>query len=92
MSKATKKKESAPKAKAAPKKDKDSRESFIAKAPIRRLMKNEGANLVAEKAVDLLIEKLTDLATKVTKNAIKMMKEDNRKRVTSSDVKMAERM
>ncbi len=89
MSKATKKKESAP-AKATAKKE--SRESFIAKAPIRRLMKNEGANLVAEKAVDLLIDKLTDLATKVTKNAIKLMKDDNRKRVTAADVQMAERM
>ncbi len=47
------------KKKAAPAKKKASGvKKYIAKAPIRRLMKDEGAKLVAEAAVDLLINKL----------------------------------
>ena len=38
--------------------------NYIAKAPIRRLMKNEGAKLVSSEAVDFLIEDLKKEATK----------------------------
>jgi len=64
---------------------------YIAKAPIRRLMKDEGAKLVAEAAVDLLISKLEKTATDVTKAAIKIVKADKRKRLTAPDVQMATR-
>ncbi|TFG20941.1 MAG: hypothetical protein EU530_01955 [Promethearchaeota archaeon] len=64
---------------------------YIAKAPIRRLMKDEGAKLVAEAAVDLLISKLEKTATDVTKNAIKLVKTDKRKRLTAPDIQMATR-
>ena len=53
---------------------KKNRSGFIAKAPIRRLMKAEGAGLVAESAVELLIKKLTDVATEITKKAVKAAK------------------
>ena len=92
MSKKETKKE-APKAapKAAPAK-KEGRTVYIAKAPIRRLMKNEGAGLVAEAAVNILIEKLTTVAKGVTKNAVKLVKDDKRKRITGSDIIQASRM
>ena len=61
------------------------RSAYIAKAPIRRLMKNEGAGLVAEDAVILLIEELTKAAKEVTKEAVKLVKGDKRKRVTAAD-------
>ena len=64
---------------------------YIAKAPIRRLMKDEGAKLVAEAAVDLLITKLEKTATDVTKAAIKLVKADKRKRLTAPDIQMATR-
>ena len=64
---------------------------YIAKAPIRRLMKNEGATLVAETAVELLIDKLTAIATNVTKTAIKDVKSDKRKRLTANDIIAASR-
>jgi len=66
------------------------RAAFIAKAPIRRLMKNEGAGLVAEEAVALLIEKLTKAAEECTKKAVKLVKDDKRKRLTSADIMAAE--
>ncbi|MHA1512290.1 MAG: hypothetical protein ACTSRX_11305 [Promethearchaeota archaeon] len=56
------------------------RSAYIAKAPIRRLMKNEGAGLVAEDAVILLIEELT----------VKLVKGDKRKRVTAADIAACE--
>jgi histone H3/H4 len=55
-------------------------------------MKTEGAKLCSEKAVTLLIEKLTDIAQKVTKAAIKNVKAESRKRVTASDILVAKKL
>ena len=78
--------------KAAPKKAAaGKRSSYIAKAPIRRLMKNEGAGLVAEAAVQVLIDQLTIVAKSVTKSAVKFVKEDKRKRITGADIIAATR-
>ncbi|TFH26046.1 MAG: histone [Promethearchaeota archaeon] len=65
------------------------RNSYIAKAPIRRLMKDEGASLVAENALELLIDILTKAAQEKTKEAIKLVKADKRKRVTAADISAA---
>ena len=53
-------------------------ESYIAKAPIRRLMKKEGADLVAAEALDKLINYLEGSASKATKEAITICKADKR--------------
>ena len=66
-------------------------ESYIAKAPIRRLMKKEGADLVAAEALDKLIDFLEKKAAEATKAAIKITKDDKRKRVTSADIRKATR-
>ncbi|MBD3339652.1 MAG: histone [Candidatus Lokiarchaeota archaeon] len=66
-------------------------EGYIAKAPIRRLMKREGADLVAAEALDKLIGFLEDSAAKATKEALKICKADKRKRVTAADVRNATR-
>ncbi len=66
------------------------RGGYIAKAPIRRLMKSEGAILVAESAVVLLIEQLEMKGDKITKAAIKLVKADKRKRVTAADITAAQ--
>ncbi|MHA1721254.1 MAG: histone-like protein [Promethearchaeota archaeon] len=84
-----KKKAPAKKKKAAAKSS-GSRSAYIAKAPIRRLMKNEGAGLVAEDAVILLIDELTKAAKEVTKEAVKLVKGDKRKRVTAADIAACE--
>ena len=66
-------------------------EGYIAKAPIRRLMKKEGADLVAAEALDKLISFLEGSAATATKDAIKACKEDKRKRVTAADIRAATR-
>jgi len=66
-------------------------ESYIAKAPIRRLMKKEGAVLVAADALDKLIGFLESAASEATKEAIKITKADKRKRVTAADIRKATR-
>ncbi|KKM76190.1 hypothetical protein LCGC14_1382670 [marine sediment metagenome] len=76
------------KPKAAAKKKGD---SYIAKAPIRRLMKKEGADLVAAEALDKLIGFLESSASTATKEAIKVCKADKRKRVTAADIRNATR-
>lgn len=60
---------------------------YIAKAPIRRLMKREGAVLVAAEALDKLISFLENAAGDVTKNANKICKASKRKRVTAADIR-----
>ncbi|MFO8018901.1 MAG: histone [Promethearchaeia archaeon] len=64
---------------------------YIAKAPIRRLMKREGADLVAADALDRLIEFLENTAADVTKDAIDVTQADKRKRITSDDIREATR-
>jgi histone H3/H4 len=66
-------------------------DGYIAKAPIRRLMKKEGADLVAADALDKLIGFLENTAADATKEAIKITKADKRKRVTASDIRKATR-
>jgi histone H3/H4 len=66
-------------------------EGYIAKAPIRRLMKKEGADLVAAEALDKLINFLEKKAADATKEALKLCKADKRKRVTAVDVRNATR-
>lgn len=82
-------KKKAPAKKAAPAKKKA--EGYIAKAPIRRLMKKEGADLVAAEALDKLIDFLETSAADATKEAIKVCKADKRKRVTAADIRNATR-
>ncbi len=77
----------APAKKAAAKKS----DGYIAKAPIRRLMKKEGADLVAAEALDKLIDYLEKAAADATKAAIGICKADKRKRVTASDIRNATR-
>jgi len=66
-------------------------DGYIAKAPIRRLMKKEGADLVAADALDKLIGYLEKEAASATKEAIKITKADKRKRVTAADIRKATR-
>lgn len=65
--------------------------AYIAKAPIRRLMKAEGAVLVAAEALDKLIGYLEKAAADVTKEAIKLTKAAKRKRITALDIRNATR-
>jgi len=62
---------------------------YIANAPIRRLMKREGAELISEKAVDKLVEQLEKTATIVTEIAILKRFEDKRKRLSADDIRSA---
>jgi histone H3/H4 len=73
------------------KKSAPAKDSYIAKAPIRRLMKKEGADLVAADALDKLIGYLEKSAANATKEAIKITKADKRKRVTAADIRKATR-
>lgn len=65
------------------------KKSYIAKAPIRRLMKAEGAELVSNEAVTILIDQLLKVAGDVTKNAVKIVSGDKRKRITAADIREA---
>jgi histone H3/H4 len=90
MAKKAAPKKAAPK-KAAAKPAAKKGEGYIAKAPIRRLMKKEGADLVAAEALDKLIDFLEKSAANATKEAIKICSADKRKRVTAADIRNATR-
>jgi histone H3/H4 len=63
------------------------RQHYIAKASLRRLMKSEGANLVAENVLTLMIEKLEEQGKIVIKKAVEIAKTSNVKRVTAEMIK-----
>jgi histone H3/H4 len=77
--------------KAVVKKKPAKRDIYIAKAPIRRLMKAEGAILVAAEALDKLIGFLESSAADITKEAIRLTKAAKRKRITALDIRNATR-
>ena len=64
-------------------------DKYISKAPIRRLMKAQGASLVAEEAVKALVDYLGKFGGDVTKAAIDVAKKDKRKKVTADDIEAA---
>ncbi|MHA1674976.1 MAG: histone-like protein [Promethearchaeota archaeon] len=66
-----------------------SRKSFISKAPIRRLMAEEGARLVSDEALAIMITSLEKHAITTTKKAIEIVKDDKRKRITAEDISWA---
>ncbi|UYP47653.1 hypothetical protein NEF87_003938 [Candidatus Lokiarchaeum ossiferum] len=84
-------KKKAPAKKKVVKSTSENRSSFISKAPVRRLMKGEGAGLVSDEAVKLLIEQLEKNAIQTTKKALTLVKDEKRKRLTAEDITWATR-
>ncbi len=62
---------------------------YISWSPIRRLMKHNGAIIVARDAVDELVDWMSVSATKITKTALALTKHGKRKKVTREDVLLA---
>ncbi len=59
---------------------------YISWSPIRRLMKHNGAIIVARDAVDELVYWMSQSAEKLTKTALVLTKHANRKKVTRDDI------
>jgi len=55
-------------------------------SPIRRLMKQQGASIVARNAVNLLIDHLEKTATSLTTQARAFTMHANRKKITKNDL------
>ncbi len=58
-------------------------------SPIRKLMKNNGAEMVARDAVDALIEYLEQVAELITETSLEMTRHADRKKLTSEDMNLA---
>ena len=58
-------------------------------SPIRKLMKDNGAEMVARDAVDALISYLESVAKKVTNKALEMTRHAGRKKLTVGDMALA---
>jgi len=58
-------------------------------SPIRSLMKNNGAEMVAKDAVDELIGHLEKLAKSVTNKALVFCRHAGRKKLTKADMELA---
>jgi histone H3/H4 len=58
-------------------------------SPIRRLMKEGGAELVARDAVDTLIDYLEKIVIHKTKLAMEISRNANRKKITKGDMERA---
>jgi len=62
---------------------------YISWSPIRRLMKHNGAVIVARDAVNELVEWLGSSAETLTKNALQLTKHSKRKKITRNDILLA---
>ena len=58
-------------------------------SPVRKLMKDNGAEMVARDAVDALIDYLEKLARDVTNKALEMTRHAGRKKLTLEDMDLA---
>ena len=58
-------------------------------SPIRKLMKDNGAEMVARDAVDALIDYLEKEARNVTSKALEMTRHAGRKKLTLNDMSLA---
>ena len=59
---------------------------YISWSPIRRLMKHNGALIVARDAVDALVDWMGTSAEKITKSALVLTKHGKRKKITRNDI------
>lgn len=62
---------------------------YISWSPIRRLMKHNGALIVARDAVDELVDWMGTSAVKITKSALTLTKHGKRKKITRGDILIA---
>ena len=62
---------------------------YISWSPIRRLMKHNGAVIVARDAVDELVDWMGASAETITKSALTLTKHAKRKKVTRDDILLA---
>ena len=62
---------------------------FFAWSPVRRLMKNQGAEIVARDAVDRLIIHLEKISKELTRNALSYAHHAGRKKITVGDIELA---
>jgi len=62
---------------------------YISWSPIRRLMKHNGAVIVARDAVNELVDWMSSSAVKITKSALTLTKHGKRKKITRDDILLA---
>ena len=62
---------------------------YISWSPIRRLMKHNGATIVARDAVNELVDWMSQSAEKITKTALGLTKHAKRKKITKNDILLA---
>ncbi|MHA2122769.1 MAG: histone-like protein [Promethearchaeota archaeon] len=62
---------------------------YISWSPIRRLMKHNGAVIVARDAVNELVDWLGTSAEKLTKTALQLTKHSKRKKITRDVILLA---
>ncbi|MHA1349944.1 MAG: histone-like protein [Promethearchaeota archaeon] len=62
---------------------------YISWSPIRRLMKHNGAVIVARDAVNELVDWMSTSAVTITKSALVLTKHGKRKKITRDDILLA---
>ncbi|MHA1720340.1 MAG: histone-like protein [Promethearchaeota archaeon] len=63
-----------------------SNQTYISKAPVKRFMKEQGATLISDEAIELLIKQLEIQAKRTTKKALSLVKDERRKRLSADDI------
>jgi len=58
-------------------------------SPLRELMKNNGAEIVARNTVEELISYLEEVVAQISSKALELAKHSGRKKITDNDMKIA---
>ncbi len=62
---------------------------FIAKAPMKRFMKTQGAEIVGSGALNLIIDEIEKIGRQITRMALDASKDEDRKKVMAEDIRFA---
>jgi len=65
------------------------KKKYIAWSPVRALMSENGAKIVARDAVDYLVSYFTDKCIEITQRALTLAKHAGRKKITKADIQLA---
>ena len=62
---------------------------FIAKEPMKRFMRKQGAEIIGSGALELIIDEIEKIGRQITRMAMDASKDEDRKKIMPEDVRFA---
>ena len=68
---------------------KQEKTNFISKSAMKRIMQNQGAKIISDEVLELMISEIEKAGIEITKTAISNMKDYQRTKLMKKDIKFA---